>query len=405
MEGKSMDHHFFNKTMWGLLLIGAGVVFLLNQTGTIDVDIFDLVAVYWPVILIYFGLKGILIQRKMEYGWGGSYIWNIFVALLGGYFLLGNLDIDVLNGVDLWQFAVPVLLILFGLNMLSKGPGSKHEERRAAIREAHHQRREEHRERRREMRRAHMEAKYQAKMARRHHAEPNRPAAGRPPEQSPVHPPEPPPYDPNYSRKIERDLDQVFQERVVKKLGDDPFPLVSETQQPPAPNMAQGASVPPAGDPLHYTGAFPPPPPPPPPPPQDWRPGWEPHQRRPVDRSNFIGDIHLGHDYWELEPMNVSHFIGDTVIDLTKAHIPYGETKLNVSTFIGDVKVFVPNDAQVEISVTASAFIGDMKVFERLEEGMFRHLKYDTKHYSEADKKINLTVSMFIGDVFITRVG
>ena len=29
--------------------------------------------------------------------------------------------------------------------------------------------------------------------------------------------------------------------------------------------------------------------------------------------------------------MNISHFIGDTVLDLTKAQIPAGETRLHIS--------------------------------------------------------------------------
>ncbi|MNC48015.1 hypothetical protein D3C75_971090 [compost metagenome] len=124
-----------------------------------------------------------------------------------------------------------------------------------------------------------------------------------------------------------------------------------------------------------------------------------------MERSNFIGDIYLGRDYWQLEPMNISHFIGDTRIDLTKASIPMGETKLNVSAFIGDVKVYVPNDIQLEISVNASAFIGDMHVLDRHEGGILRSMRYDTRNYAEADKKIHLTVSMFIGDITVKRVG
>jgi lia operon protein LiaF len=395
-----MDQHFFNKTVWGLLLIGAGVVFLLNQTGVIAVDIVDLIVDYWPVLLIYFGLKGILIQRKLEYGWGGSYIWNLLIALLGGYFLLRNLDIDFLEGVDLWQFIVPVLLILFGLNMLTKGPGSKYEERKAAMKEKYRQEKDAYRERRRQEKHLYREQKYQQKMERKFTCKPETVVG--PDQHADV---EDPVYDPGYSRKIEQDLDQVFQERVVKKLGDDPFPLVSQTGTGAFP--PGGAAVPPNSGERDFgathdprTGATPPPPHG-----TGWHRGWESQNRRPVERSNFIGDIHLGHDYWELEPTNVSHFIGDTVIDLTKAHIPYGETKLTVSSFIGDVKVFVPNDVQVEISVTASAFIGDMKVLDRHEGGLFRHMKYDTKHYIEAEKKISLTVSMFIGDVFVKRVG
>lgn len=123
------------------------------------------------------------------------------------------------------------------------------------------------------------------------------------------------------------------------------------------------------------------------------------------NRSGFMGDLFLGQDQWELRPMNISHFIGDTIIDLTRAHIPYGETKLNVSTFIGDVKVFAPSDIDLEISVTSSSFIGDIEVFERSENGMLRSVHYESTEYAAAEKRIKLIVNMFIGDVSIKRVG
>ncbi|WP_338555096.1 cell wall-active antibiotics response protein LiaF [Paenibacillus sp. KS-LC4] len=122
-------------------------------------------------------------------------------------------------------------------------------------------------------------------------------------------------------------------------------------------------------------------------------------------RSNFIGDIHIGHDHWELQPINISHFIGDTVIDLTKAQIAYGETKITVSSFIGDVKVYVPNDYEVGIHVQSSVFIGDVKFLGKKEQGMFKSMDMASPSYAEADKKIKLVVSSFIGDVRVTRVG
>ena len=63
--------------------------------------------------------------------------------------------------------------------------------------------------------------------------------------------------------------------------------------------------------------------------------------------------------------MNISAFIGDTVIDLTKAQIPYGETKINISSFIGDVKVFVPEDMDLGVTVTTNSFIGDMSLLNQ----------------------------------------
>lgn len=122
-------------------------------------------------------------------------------------------------------------------------------------------------------------------------------------------------------------------------------------------------------------------------------------------RSGFIGDIHIGEDYWDLKPLNISHFIGDTVLDLTKAHVEYGETRITISSFIGDVKVYVPNDYEIGVQVQSSAFIGDVKILGRKEGGLFNNVNIASPTYHEADKKIKLVVSTFIGDVRVTKVG
>jgi lia operon protein LiaF len=132
---------------------------------------------------------------------------------------------------------------------------------------------------------------------------------------------------------------------------------------------------------------------------------WWNHDPGAQTRSGFIGDIYVGHDYWELKPMNISHFIGDTVLDLTKAQIPLGETRIHISSFIGDVKVFLPNDLEVGVNVVSSAFIGDVSVLDRKEGGMFKNMNVETSYFQETDKKIKLVVSTFIGDVRVTKVG
>jgi len=143
----------------------------------------------------------------------------------------------------------------------------------------------------------------------------------------------------------------------------------------------------------------------PPPPSQPSQPQYDSSLKSSENKSGFIGDLYLGHDYWELRPMNVSHFIGDTIIDLTKAQIPFGETRLNVSAFIGDVKVFVPNDIDVEFHVSSSSFLGDITVFNRREGGFLRTLQEQSPGYLHADKKIKLQCSLFIGDIHVQRVG
>ncbi|MGO4269963.1 cell wall-active antibiotics response protein LiaF, partial [Paenibacillus sp. TAF58] len=124
-----------------------------------------------------------------------------------------------------------------------------------------------------------------------------------------------------------------------------------------------------------------------------------------LHRHGFIGDVHLGQEAWELKPIQISHFIGDSVIDLTRAAIPLGETTIHVSAFIGDVKIFIPNDIDVEVRVMASSFIGDMKVLDRRESGFLRSVRTQTSQYEEADRKIIVTTSMFIGDITIKKIG
>ncbi|MNO69246.1 hypothetical protein D3C76_600970 [compost metagenome] len=124
-----------------------------------------------------------------------------------------------------------------------------------------------------------------------------------------------------------------------------------------------------------------------------------------VNKSGFIGDVRIGQDYFQLKPMNISHFIGDTIIDLTKAQIPYGETKINVSAFIGDVKVFIPDDMDLGIVATSNAFVGDLKVLNQKEGGFMSSVQVESPHYGEASKKVKLIVSVFIGDVKVNMVG
>lgn len=124
-----------------------------------------------------------------------------------------------------------------------------------------------------------------------------------------------------------------------------------------------------------------------------------------INKSTFIGDIRLGDDYYELKPTNISHFIGDTVIDLTKAQIPYGETRIHISSFIGDIKVFAPKDMEIGIMVNSNSFIGDMDVLSNSKHGFMGNAVAETPGYREAGKKVRIIISVFIGDVKVNSVG
>ena len=125
-----------------------------------------------------------------------------------------------------------------------------------------------------------------------------------------------------------------------------------------------------------------------------------------INKSTFIGDFHFGKQHWELKPMNLSAFIGDTTIDLTKAQIPYGETRIVISAFIGDIKVFVPNDETVGVKVQMNAFLGEIKFLGQREGGiMSSQLNQQSSHFNECERKVVISVSTFIGDVKVKKVG
>jgi len=48
---------------WGLIILVLGMLFLLKNFG-LEIDVWHLLGKYWPVILIYIGLKNIYLYLK-----------------------------------------------------------------------------------------------------------------------------------------------------------------------------------------------------------------------------------------------------------------------------------------------------------------------------------------------------
>lgn len=46
---------------WGFVLLVIGIFFLINNLGWADIDIWEFMVKFWPVILIYIGVKNIII--------------------------------------------------------------------------------------------------------------------------------------------------------------------------------------------------------------------------------------------------------------------------------------------------------------------------------------------------------
>ncbi len=363
--------------MWGLFIIVIGIGLLMRQTGFIHIDIGEVVRLFWPAFLIFLGLQGLL--RRAVSG-GGSYWGSWILMIVGAAFLSRNFGFFFnWQTHDLVQSIVPLVIILFGLRMIMR-PRKRNTAAPSDEWKAYSY----------------------------------GPTDDSVPPAPPLHP------DPTKSSPDDREKGAPFSE-------GEAGPADAGTR---TGYDQQSSGIPDSGGRYYGKHGF-----------HGMHRGYrmerkmdrwerkaermrerlEYHARRHAgrhnrtewwnydpnvqNRSGFIGDIYVGQDYWELKPMNISHFIGDTVLDLTKAQILPGETRINISSFIGDVKVFLPNDFEIGVNVVSSAFIGDVAVLDRKEGGMFRNMNVETPYFHETDKKIKLVVSTFIGDVRVSKVG
>lgn len=315
----------YNRIFWGIVLIGIGILFILDQQGLIEIDIGYIASTFWPLILIYIGLKGLFFQFKWGQGIGFRYLYPLIMITLGVYFLGRNIDYIEMSAGDFFQFAIPVVLIFIGVIIILRP----------------------------------------SKRQRGENAEPfTQPESDHP--------------DMNHNLSHDEHLEFGPEDREAPQPIRPTFP----SHQPQEPVVL----VDPTAD---YTTH-----------------DVEDHQQheKMENHFSFIGDIHIGSANWQLKPLNIQHFIGDTVIDLTRAHVPYGLTKITVGSMIGDVRILLPSDPDVEASVTMSSFAGESDIFGKREGGMMRNRREESPAYMLAPKKLQIMINTFIGDTRIERI-
>ncbi len=91
-----------------LFIVIVGVVFLLDQIGVMSADHFF--KFFWPAILIYFGLAGLLFREMPGRFWGS------LMTLAGVLLLLSEYGYFHLSFAIFW----PIAVILWGLWMMGQ---------------------------------------------------------------------------------------------------------------------------------------------------------------------------------------------------------------------------------------------------------------------------------------------
>lgn len=90
--------------VWPLILIGLGIIFLLNNLGALDWDVWFLIVRLWPLLLIAVGLD-VLLGRRADI-WAALTVFIIIWLFVGGVWLIRSTRsvwMGELNTVDIVQ--------------------------------------------------------------------------------------------------------------------------------------------------------------------------------------------------------------------------------------------------------------------------------------------------------------
>lgn len=118
--------------------------------------------------------------------------------------------------------------------------------------------------------------------------------------------------------------------------------------------------------------------------------------------SALLGSINIGKEPWVLEDSSYHIGVGEARIDLSKAFIKEGETKLQVSGCTGEIVLIIPDD--VAVDVNASLDLGSVTVFERNHSGTPKCVTYKSHDYDTAYKKLLIDVKLNVGEIVIKQV-
>jgi hypothetical protein len=115
MENAGKKRKERGSLIFPLLIVAAGILFLLDNLGLLSGDAWDVIASFWPVFIIAVGLDKLIRNR----GLAGA----VLLIGLGSLFLLSNFGLLIWNVWDiLWRFW-PLLIVSAGLDLIFSGRG------------------------------------------------------------------------------------------------------------------------------------------------------------------------------------------------------------------------------------------------------------------------------------------
>jgi len=101
-------HKRATAAVFGVILIGLGVIFLLQNFGIVDAG---RPGDWWPLILIGFGVSSLVAPKD-----AGDASAGVVATAVGAFFLLRNFDVIDWRLRDIW----PAFLVLGGVSLIPR---------------------------------------------------------------------------------------------------------------------------------------------------------------------------------------------------------------------------------------------------------------------------------------------
>lgn len=129
-------------------------------------------------------------------------------------------------------------------------------------------------------------------------------------------------------------------------------------------------------------------------------------------QNHFVGELRLGDNPWVPDNSDYSLGVGDVYVDFTTALLEEGSTNMNLSCWVGDMTLIIPDDMDVEIY--ANVNIGSVELFgthKEFTKGAKKssgitsntvHFKSD--NFENSDKKLVIKASVNIGEITVKKV-
>lgn len=125
-------------------------------------------------------------------------------------------------------------------------------------------------------------------------------------------------------------------------------------------------------------------------------------ERRVIKKRRPISSLHFNEQGWVVEPMNRAVNIGSFFFDFSKANIPLGETPIDLSGNVGDIKILVSDHVAVHITLKSNVL--SATIFDKKEHGVRSEVEYISPGYEEADRRVRMNIHYHVLDAKVKRV-